>query len=497
MVRPLFLISLGLTGCTADCPKGFEAKDDGNCYAAYPDDPAKDSGGDPGDSGDPDTDPPWTGDFELGDPINFVESREAKNNDGEGLVEWVDAEVIADGAYGFMVGQGGIGVMDLDDSSMVAIEGTDRGYRTDVDGTFAIVGTRERGVFTVDLSDPTAPQIGPRDQGNSYGYHEDVSTSDGLVLVGWRDDGGILLDTDLNEVGKIPADDAFAVGLHGDRATLTDGTTLGLWDVSDPATPVQLDSLTMATEGRDISFDGTHVAVGLGGHGVAVYKVVNDQLVEHGSLEVPGSSLSVSLDGNFLWIGAWEVAALAYLGGPEAVMLGHEKGARSVMALGAGGNRAAIADWTYQTVMSVNLGVAGPELVVEDTLWFPETATEDDAQFLRVSNGGLFPLEVDLGEGSEGYTIEGGALTLQPGEKASVLITPPASPPEDVRIDYSSNDPDESQPSLFLKRAGDVLGQQHPDFTMQGFAWPENELADYTLSEQQGKVVYLVYWALF
>ena len=155
------------------------------------------------------------------------------------------------------------------------------------------------------------------------GYHEDISMDGERILVGAHDEGAVFFDLELTQLATLPVDDAFAVGLVGDRAVVTHNTTLELWDVSDLDDAQLLDTVEMGGEGRDIAFDGAHLAVGLGGNGVGVYAVESDDtLVHRGDLEVPGSAFGVSLDGDYLWASAWEETVLAWVGGGEPLPLG-------------------------------------------------------------------------------------------------------------------------------------------------------------------------------
>ena len=314
LAAPCLLLACG----PGPCGTGWLRDDDGNCRPQETLIEADDTGGgDTGDDGDPFD---WADHFAVGDPI---EARWTASESGSGmdLLEWVDAVVLTE-ELGMVTGEGGWATVDMASGELLTFAEMDRGYFVDADADHAVVGERIYGITVLDLSDPAVPTVRAEVQ-PSDGYHEDVAIDGELVLVGYHDEGGLLLDLDLNELGTIPAADAFAVDLSGDRAVLTDGSQLGLWDVSDPAEPVLLDSVEMLGSGRDLAFDGETVAVGLGGRGVSVYAVEEDLLVHRGDLPVAGAAFSVSLDGDHLWIGAWETLAVAWVGEGDVGILGH------------------------------------------------------------------------------------------------------------------------------------------------------------------------------
>lgn len=431
-------------------------------------------------------------DFISGDPIATLGSDGDWGGGGGELVEWVDA-VVLDDSYGLVVGQGGLATVNLADGSITAHLPVKRGYRVAATGERAIVGTRSQGLMLFAISDPAAPSM-LIDHPLGMGYHEDVAIDGDRVLVGWQENGGLLLDLDLNELGRLPATSAVGVGLFGDRAVLTDGAELVLFDISDEAVPVELSRAPLPGEGRDVSFDGDRVAVGMGGSGVSVFDVLGDTLVDRGSFSTPGSALSVSVDGDWVWVGAWEVTALAWIGGEEPVVIGHESPVASAMAVGARDGRAVVADWFFSTALQRAEGVAGPEIVAQESAWFDAGETAG----VRFENDGIFDLDVTVDAPGGGYAVEATAFTLAPGEVETLLVTAPTGEiPDVIDLNWHSNDPDESDGRTRLRRSNQGVGTTHDDFSLQGFTWPDGALDTYALSEQRGSVVFLAYFALY
>lgn len=522
-LRLAVLHLLLLAACTPDCPKGSVRRDDGLCHLVQTDDTA-----DPEtETGEPETEPEvGLEGFELGDPIVTLgyygipaedgpppvgDGGDAGGDEGgdpggggdggagpepanpdEAPAEWLDGAVL-DETHALVVGEGGWAIVDLDAIEYRENAWAPRGYRLGVHDGLAVIGTHESEPYMLDVSDPTAvvelgelPVFG--------GYYEDVAVHAGTVLFGWKEQGALLVDASGTLLGSIPAGDAFGVGLHEGRAVVTDGTTVGLWDVTDPSTPLELDTADIGGIGRDVAFDGNHLVVATGGDGVSVFAVQDDTLVHRGDLWVPGSSFSVSLDGDHLWMASWDTVAVAWLGESGPVILGHEEPVDSAMAIAAGFGRAVIGDWNFATSLLLAEGLAGPELVIPGSLALPS----DDAQTFVVRNAGPWPLTLRFGEPPAGVTVEPAEVVLEPESAAGVVITPPAGGlSEAVELAWTSDDPDEPSGTVRLETAATGVGTEHADFELSGFAWPDPSIASHRLADERGKVVFLAYFAVF
>lgn len=454
-----------------------------------------DSGTDSGDSGDDGEEFDWSSAFEEGDPITVV-AAVADNGEGFDLVEWMDAEIL-DASHGLVTGQGGWGIIDLETGATLEKSGDERGYRLARSGDYASIARRTGGLVVLDVSDTGLP-VQLAEAKPFEGYHEDISMDGERILVGAHDEGAVFFDLELTQLATLPVDDAFAVGLVGDRAVVTHNTTLELWDVSDLDDAQLLDTVEMGGEGRDIAFDGAHLAVGLGGNGVGVYAVESDDtLVHRGDLEVPGSAFGVSLDGDYLWIGAWETAAVAWIGEGGPGILGHEFPAESAMGVGAGEGLALIADWKSQSVFQLEEGLAGAELVVPDRVTYPKGETDGIA--VRIENDGVFDLEFTTSAPSDGWSWDDTPITLAPGAGALLVVTPPEDGSGSTfSIAYTSNDPDELSGEIEFRAADGSVGQPHPEFSLESFSWPDESvtLRGYDADDHDA-IIFLAYFALY
>jgi len=484
------IASLSLVGCGGlDCPAGAHAEDDGLCY--LDDGTTGADGGSPTDDGASDAGTTSSLGFELGDPITTL------GTDTDGFFELVDAEMINDD-YALTVGQGGFAVSSMVDGSLVVQGDADRGYDVAIDGDRAWVATRYSKLYELDLSVPTAPAIiDSIELGDPT--HQDVALDNGLMLVGWLDQGAVIIDTNThNQIGRLDVESARGVALQGDRALVGDEVggqpQLVLFDVTVADSAVELDRVNLSGPAYDIAWEDDSVATAEGGVGAGVFTVVDDHLESRGQLSLPGTVLSVALDGDYLWLAAWEVAALAWVGDGDPVVLGHELPTESAMGITARNGRAMVADWFHTTALQANQGLAGPELVMDSTVYFDGGQT--DSERMEVWNAGAMDLELSLEIASGDYSVSESSITLAPGERKTLLISPTSGAGVGA-LSWSSNDPDEPTGTVQFQMATTSVGTQHPDFEMSGFTWPDAILTNFRLTDFEGEVVFLAYWAEF
>ncbi len=497
----LMLAGLG-TACTpeTECPPGSSLNSaDGLCYLNdHGDDSGLDGGSDDtgggsgGDSGGDSGDDGGLDGFELGDPIETIATVPAVASSG--IIEWTDAAML-DADHALMVGQGGWAVVDMEDGQWVSDSYESRAYRVDVDEGFAIIGQRDNGLRIMDFNDPTSPVETARTPPATE-FHEDVAISGDVVAVGFQAEGVVIYNEDLNELAQISADRAFAVAIDGDRLVYSASDELILVDISNPSSPTELHRVETTGEGRDLDWTDGRVALAMGGAGAAVFTVEDDTLVHQGDVTCPGSTFSVALDDDYLWLGSWEVSALAWLGGDEPVIVGHELPTHSAMGLAAEDGRAAVADWLNQTVLARIDGVAGPEVVVKEQVI---TAAEGGStSTLSFSNQGAMDLELTVDEAEDGWTWEAGSWTLGPGDSKTLALTTPSSGSSRTDLTWTSNDPDETSGTVAVKTASGSVGQTHPPIELTQFTWPETttSLSNWR-AEDNDQVVLLVYFALY
>ncbi len=493
------LVTLGL-GCRPEhadaCPEGSHREADGLCY---PDD-AGDSGATTGDGGsgggDGGTSDGGSADYvppplDLGDPITNLGSMELD------FYEHVDA-VVLDEDWGLLVGHSGFSIASLADGHIDGQYATDRGYYIGVHDHIAWVGTKYNGLYEVDLTDPTDPHMGRRYPGLTDGAHMDVDFDGTNILITWLADGAELLAaSDLTRVGSFPVTSARGAAL-GDGIALIcdevdDEASLVLFDISEPSTPVEQDRVELRGVCHDVAVDGDKVAASMGGNGVEILRVEGDSLVDRGRVSLPGTTMGVDIDGDYAWTGSWEVVGLIWIGDESTpVVIGHEEVSESAMGIGAGYGKAMVADWFHATAMQLNPGVAGPELVIPDELQLADGQT--DQEQMEVWNNGAFDLDLTLAVTGGELGVSEEQLVLAPGEKRTVLVDP-GTRNSGGTISWTSNDPDEAAGDINVSIAVSGIGSPHVDFELPGFSWPEGELTNSRLSDFEGEVVFLAYWA--
>lgn len=456
------------------------------CAGPLCDDPIDGGGGDGGTSaGDGGSGAPsWT----TGDPITTLGA------DKGGFYEFVDAEVL-DEDWALLVGQGGYAIASLADGSFLSQNEADRGYSIGFDDGRAWVGTRYYRLYELDLADPTAPTEGRTLDLLGITY-SDVDFKDGIIAIAGLEDGLILFDDgDLGELGRLDLPGARGVALLEGRALVSydadDGPALALVDLADPSNPTVRAEAALLGTGHDITWEGETAAVAEGGMGVGVFTVGESSLESRAQLDLPGTSMGVDIDGDHLWIGAWEVAAVAWVGAGDPVVLGHEAPTESAMGIGAGHGKAMIADWFHSTALQLEPGLAGAELVLASTLWMEQGSVE--SYRLPVFNGGALDLELSFTD-TTGFSVNQPDLVLAPGERVNLLVQAKGGATTST-LGWTSNDPDEGSGSLVIDTAQTGVGSAHPDFSLQSFAWPDTTLSTSRLSDFEGEVVFLAWWA--
>lgn len=117
----------------------------------------------------------------------------------------------------------------------------------------------------------------------------------GAVLLG---SSVVARGQELQLVGVIPGS-ATTVAAHGDRAYVTDGPTLRIVDVTDPAAPVEVGSFTFSQNVYGVSVSDATVYAAIDFDGLAILDVSDPAApVLLGSFRTPGQALSVAVSGS-------------------------------------------------------------------------------------------------------------------------------------------------------------------------------------------------------
>ncbi|MFT5584648.1 MAG: hypothetical protein ACI9VR_002233 [Cognaticolwellia sp.] len=465
---PLLLL---LAACQTPCLDGFAKAADGACY------PIATNG-----EGEEEQDILPTPQWAYGDGITTFYQESIT----QGFYEVMDASDF-DETQVIMIGQGGALLVDRESGAVSDAWGGVRLLKVDAQDGIAVGAGSEQPM--------TLPAFRPFQAWN-LDRAEDIAIFDDVVAVAARTQGVQLFNAaGTNRLGNIATDDAWAVELQGTRALVVDDRELELWELSDPANPVLLDSLSLAGEGRDISWVGDRVAVAVGGWGGQVLNIQNDTLVKAGLATLPGSVLNLSLEpnGEWLWLASWETVGLAWVGGEEPVVVAHEPPAQSAMAVIAGEGRGYICDWMTLTGME-RTGLTSGELHMgqvhdQNILMVDPRAESLD---LEVANWGPEPLQVSLELPS---TLSGdiGPITLPPNSRETFTLTGPIVDAPGLRV--LTDDADEELVEIAIRASATGVGSTHPEISLQGFEWPDGGLQPYNSGDHAGDVIFLAYWS--
>ncbi len=301
---------------------------------------------------------------------------------------------------------------------------------------------------------------------------------------------GLRVVEDGQTVGSFEGARGSAIAVDGDRALLVDNQDLVLLDVSDVRAPAELDRHYLGMPGRDVDLDVDRGAVGLGSSGVLLVELDGETLSLGSTLSLPGSALRLDLDGEQLWIAGWELSALAlWPQGGEAVTVGHELPGQSAMGIAAQDGLAAVAGWGELQLLEAT-GADGAELHLPPEI----QVSPGSARVLKITNWGSRELSLDLEPAPE-VSLSTTSLQLEPGGSGLLTVELAEGVTEELALPWTSNDPDETSGSLALQPTHDLLGTEHPDFTLEGFVNPTGDSSTTTLSDHRGEVVLLAYWS--
>ncbi len=302
-------------------------------------------------------------------------------------------------------------------------------------------------------------------------------------------------------VGELTAfDNAIKVAVADDLAYVIDEQDLKIVDVSDPAAPTLLDTVTLQGRPRDIEVQDDRVYVALGSDGLDVFDRVGEELVPVATVDLDGSTQAVAADGETVSVANW--SHIAVLDADSLVVLATEKLVRHFeesLGVAQQGDGVFVAEWFGVHALRVRQGLVAPDIWVTDE--FVAVAAEvPDSRKLQVSNRG--PLNLLVG----GVSVDDAAWQvslpddrLRPGESMvlDLTFTPPASA-DASELAIPSNDPDLIQNPLIVP----LSTQSHSDLLDVGDKLTDafgflDPTGQGDLSNLEGQVTVLAYFALF
>lgn len=437
------------------------------------------------------------GNYQVGDAILTKASfPDPPIDNGFIMYEWVDVAVYDDN-YAVQVGVSGVGLVSRADGEVLDQQNNSRGYSVDSDGDLIVVGSRTERVGLWRFQEGEV--LTPAGFIEGAGVHEKVAVDNEVVAVAWRNRGLKLYQstTDVHLLTSISATDAYAVDLEDNRLVYSDVDELVLMDVSDPANPLELDRIALDSEIRDIDFDGTQVALGLGGNGIRLFSLEDDRFVENGAHVPQGSVFSLSLDGEYLWAASWATTTLYAIQESGLLPLAQEDPQSSAMGVAASNGQAIVADWYQSTVLEQVPERWGAEINLPVSMRYRHG--ESSSQPVWVYNYGAEPLELNFTSIPSGFSVEhsqddGQSATIAVGSRALFNVTAPSGNWPPTTIAWTSNDPDEQTGSIEIRPANNGEGSLHSDFALPLVS--RNGLEGTArLSDFEGKVLFLSWWS--
>ena len=300
-------------------------------------------------------------------------------------------------------------------------------------------------------------------------------------------------------------ENAWKLTVEGDFAWVADAEGgVKVLDLANPAMPVLVGTVITPAFARDVEVHEGRMYVAMGGDGVAVYDVsAPPQAVQVGVIEAQGSAQGVSAANGELAVAMW--SHIAIYDAVNLQLLATERVRKfpafdQVLGVAKAGDVVFAAEWEGLHVVQFREGYVAPDIYVEEEL-LSFSASEESAVAVIVENRGLLPLEVsNIGTDTPQYfTVDKTAMSIAPGEAdvVEVQFAPPDSGSVSAKMEINSNDPDSSQnPYKLLLQSGDSNKINVGDKLNGTFSFLD-PTGENQLSNLEGHVIVLAYFALF
>ena len=270
--------------------------------------------------------------------------------------------------------------------------------------------------------------------------------------------------------------------------------TLGLvsFDREIPSSPTFIENNFEGGGLLDLAIteDGQFAYGAAGGTGLSVYRLDEGEITWLTSIPLNHSLLSVDLKNEKLWATSHQDLVLFDISTPSSPrLINTEKTEQWAMAVAAWQADALVADWGYLSLFSGSTSTLAPDLDLSSEELHIESTGGYRTVVLR--NLGNAPLELSGAQSSHELWFE--QTTIPPAESTRMVLYASAENSAQTSICIASNDPDTPQHILNVGSTGignSPLGREAPAFSLEAL-----DGNTYTLSEQQGKPVVLIYFA--
>ncbi len=372
------------------------------------------------------------------------------------LVHMLDMEIIDNTAY--VVGSGGYWVFDVSDPSNPVLNNSVTNNLFEMYSLAirdSIMFTCERfdglGIYDVTKSEPVYyyPQY-RSSYDSSYEYA--IFVEDYLYLAAHGQgvevtDVSILTRPEL--VSRVFTTNAFALVQVDDYVFVADGDGgLTVLDVSDPAAPVNLNTVSTNGFAIDIGINGTYAFVAVGSSGMDVFDISNPESpLFITNYHESGFTNRIVIENDLAYLANWETVEIVDISDPNnPLILATQHAFLRAMAIGVQDNTFYVGDWSrlriyrYDDItapdintvpLSLSFGVISPGLSQSLTL--------------TVENLGHEPLEVlDVNAQGE-FSLNFSPFVLDPFEtkEIPVFFSPNGTGRISSFVTIRSDDPDE------------------------------------------------------
>ena len=282
----------------------------------------------------------------------------------------------------------------------------------------------------------------------------------------------------------------------GDYAYVADNTAgLVTLDMRNPEEPTVIGTAAGVGGLQDVVVAGGYAYGAAGSRGVEIFSLADPAApVSVALIDPGGGSQSVSVGDQVLWVANQVgVAAVDVRDPTNPQVMGSKSTGSWAMAVASSGPEVFLAGWAEVAVYEADVSIVAPDVRPDlSALYFPERTTQ---QMLRLHNAGADPLQIEgLSTDVPDMDIQVDTLTVQPGESATVRLRWSGAGDLSGSLCIATNDPDEPVQYLDILTSNDdssvLIGEPAPDFVLPGL-----DGQNYTLSEQLGQPVLLIYFA--
>lgn len=250
-------------------------------------------------------------------------------------------------------------------------------------------------------------------------------------------------------------------------------------------------NLTLAGLANDIVLSNDIAVLSLGGAGLATVDISNPHNpFLRDTISTDGCVWGIGITGNMVIAGSWRVMELFDISDPDNIVRAGWENTKT-WALGADirdDSIIAVADWRGMSCYKIGAD-PGPDIDIYPQIldFGPVTDTVDTTVIVRNTGSGV--LNVTSISTPSGIIVNPNTFEIQPGDSECLTVSAYGAGNVRSSIVYTSNDPDEPNKTeeVYKNNSGfPQYGSVAPDFTLSG-----TDGQNHTLSDYQGKVVYL------